>query len=215
MTTDINADRLASFRKGSFRDIVAREASKPLPSGCSANGDGLNVPLDRTGETQLETPYITNIEVFTIKPPARLFECKTIIPVSTFKSREARFIAILNSGKEASVGFVQSLKDFLKNLRAYLSVFWKGTFQFGKLINLAVAGNGAFVLSVNGNALLKGSVIEVSAKVKPAVGSLEGLKIRTEAILKGLLHLPCTLSRIACFEKGDKPYRALPSVFPL
>jgi len=54
--------------------------------------------------------------------------------------------------------------------------------------------------------LLKGSIVEGSAKIEPVVSPLKNLGIRLNAILKGLFHLPSTILSIAHFEERSKPH---------
>ena len=216
LTTDIYTDHLTCLGERPIGNIIAGERSKPLPCGSSPNSDGLNVPFDRTGEAELECADIPDSEVFHIQLPTCLLQSERVIPILAFESGKASFAVTLpNPSEEASKGFVQFLKHILKNLRTYLSIFGKGILQLRELLNLVKAGDRAFVLFVDDDTLLKGSIVEAPAQVEPIFSLLESMRTRLNAILKSLFHLPCTVFSIAQFKKGDKPYRASPSVSPL
>jgi len=204
LATHIYSYGLASLREWSARCIITREAYIPFARRCPLNSNGLNIPLNRSGETKLEPAYVSDRKTSMIKPPARLFQGETIIPVSTLKSREPRVLAILNTPKECFVGFVQPLKHILKHLRAYIFIFRERCFEFGKLLHLGVAGYTALILMVDSNALLKGSIIKSATKSEPMIGFLENLWICPKAVFEGLFHLPSTMFNIAYFKGGVK-----------
>jgi hypothetical protein len=206
LTADINAYCLACLRERPIGDIVAREGSKPFVGGRPADGYRFDVPFNRARQPELEGADILDSEIFTFQLPARLLQSEAVIPVSTLETGEAWLftIAILNSSKEALKGFVQTLKHFLKNLRAHLSIFREASFEFRELLHLAIAGNRAFVLPIDGDALRKSGIVEVSTEVEPMFGLLKSLRIGLNAILKTLFHLPCTMLNIAYFKKGVK-----------
>ena len=81
----------------------------------------------------------------------------------------------------------------MKHLRAYLSILRKGRLEFRKLFKLAVGGDRAFVLAVNDDALLKGSIVKSATKNEPVLSSLKYLRIRLKTIFEDLFHLPCTI----------------------
>lgn len=203
--TNINAYRLASLRERSGRNIITGKIYIPLTCRCLTDGDSFNVAFYRPGKTEFESAYVPNREVFAIKLPTSLFECKRIIPISTLEAGETCFaVAIPNPSEKPRIGFIQPLKHLLKHLRAYLSVFRKGDLEFGKLFSLIIARDRAFVLSVNSNSLLKSRVVEMSTEVKPVIGLLKGLRVSLNAILKRLFHLSCTKFNIVQSKKGDK-----------
>lgn len=215
LTADINANTPISLRQRLCRHIITGKAHIPLIGGSPADGDGFNISLNWARQLEFEPTNIPDRQVFAVKLPACLFQGKGIIPILAFEPGEASLaIAVFDSPEEAGIGFIETLKNFLKHLRASFSVFRKRCFEFGKLLNLVVAGNRTFVLMVNSDTLLKGGIIEATTKVKPIVGFLKCLLIRQKAILKGLFHLSCTVFSVANLRKGDKPDRAWPSVSP-
>ena len=206
LKSNIYPDSLPSLRQWLLTDIITGKTGIPLTSRASSDGYHLYVTLNGTGQPELEATYVSDSEILVIKFPTRLLEGEAIIPISAFEARKASFaIAVSNPPEKALIGFVQSLKDFLKHLRADTTIFWKGCLKFGELFNLAKARNRAFILAVDRDALLKGDVVEVSTEVKPMISSLNSLSIRLNAILKGLLHLPCTTFNMAYSSKGVKP----------
>jgi len=213
-TTDIYAYYLASFRQGAVKDILTGESGIPFACRASADGYCFNIPLNWARETELKSAYIPDSEVFTIKLPARLFQSEAVISVSAFEARKAGLFTILNTAKKASIGFVQTLKNTLKHLRAHLTVFRKGRLKLRELLNLAIAGDRALVRPVDGYTLLKSRVVEMPTKSEPVLGSLKGLRVSLKTILKRFLHLPCTTLNIAYSREGGKPYRASLSVSP-
>jgi len=184
--------------------IVAREAYIPFACRASPDGYRLYVTFNGARETELKSAHISDKKVFAIKPPASLFQGEAIISVLTLEPGKAWLFTILNTAKEALKGFVQSLNHILKNLGANHSIFWEGGFKLRKLLNLVKTGYRTLVLAIDGDALLKGGIVEPSAKSEPTVGFLECPRIRLKAILKRLFHLPCTTSTIAVFGKGGK-----------
>jgi len=214
-TANINADTFTSFRQRFFSDIITGEGNKPLISGCPTNGNCFNVSLNEAGKLELESAYFVDIKILALKSPACLLQGKAIVPVSTLETGKPSFlITVLNPAEEASVGFIQSLQHFLENLRAYLSVFWKGSFKFRELFYLLIERNRTMVLLVDSDTLFKSSIVEVSTEVKPMFSLVDSQGIRLDAILKRLFHLPCTKINIAHPEKEGKPHRASLSVSP-
>ena len=69
-------------------------------------------------------------------------------------------------------------------------------------------------MPIDGNALLKGSVVKSATKSDPVIGLLENLRVCSNVILKDLFHLSSTIFNIAYYRKGAKPYRASPPVSP-
>lgn len=187
----------ASFRQWLSRDIITREGGIPLTRRASADGNCFNIAIYGTREAELEPTYIPDREVLAFQSPASLFEGEAVIPVSTFETRKTGFISILYPAKETLIGFIQSLKRILENLRAYLSVFRKGCPKLRELLNLIKSGNRAMVSPVDSDALLESGIVEVSAEVKPMFGSLKVLWVRLNTIFEGLFHLPCTKVNIA------------------
>ena len=194
----------ASLREWSFRNIFTREDCKPLAGGSSTDGDGLNVSFYRARESKFEGAQIGDGKIFAFELPAGLFQGKRVIAIPALKPWKARLFTVLNSSKEALKGSVQTLKDILEHLRAYFPVFREGSFKLRELFNLDRLRNGVMVLPVDSDTLLKGGIVEVTAKVKPMVSLLDSLGIRLNAILKGLLHLPCTMLNLAQSRKRGK-----------
>ena len=177
----------------------------PSAGRASANSYCFNIAIDGTGEAKLKSTDIPDRQVFAIKHPANLLQGEAIISVSTFESGEASFvITVLNSTKETLIGFIQSFNHTLKRLRAYFSIFWKGYLQFRKLLHLVKLGYRTFVLLVDCNTLIKSSIIEMPAKVKPMFSLLNGVWIRLDTIFEGFLHLPSPIFSIIYFRKGVK-----------
>ena len=214
LTADIDADTSASRRQKFLGHIIAGETDIPLASRASADGESLNIPFDRTGQPEFESADVFDGEVLAVQSPASLFESETVIPIPAFEAGKPRLISILYPAKEAGIGFIKAFQHVLKHLRASFSVFVEGDLEFRELLNLAVAGYGGFILAVNRDALLKGSVVEPTAKVKPIIGFVKCLRIRQKAIFEGLSHLSRTIFSVAHSEKGVKPCRASPPVSP-
>lgn len=212
---NVDANCLANFRQGLLRHILTGEADVPFACRASPDGYCLYITFNGARETELKSAYVSDKKVFAIKPPACLLQSEAVIPVSAFEARKAGLFTILKTAKEASIGFVQTLKHVLENLRASLSIFREDGFKLRELLNLVEAGYRTLVLAIDGDALLKGSIVEPSAKSEPIVGFLECLRIRLKAILEGLFHLLCTMFNIAYSREGDKPCRASLSVSPL
>ncbi len=204
--TNIYANNLTSLRQELIRNIVAREAHIPLTRRTFTNGYCFNISLNRSRHPKFKPANIPDSEVFTFQLPASQLQSKTIIPIPTLESGKARLITILNSAKETLVSFVQTLKHSLENLRAYLSVFWKGNLEFRELFNLAIAGDRAFVLFVNSKPLLKSGIVELATEVKPVLGSLKGLRISLKTILEDLFHLTYTVFNLAYSRKEVKAH---------
>lgn len=216
LAANIYAYYLASFRQGAGGDIITGEGGIPFACRASPDGYRLYVTFNGARETELKSAYISDKKVFAIKPPASLFEGEAVIPVSAFKSREACLpIAVFHSAKETRIGFVQPFQHLLKDLRSYLSVFREASFQLRKLLNLVKSGDRTFMPAIDGDTLLKGSIVKPSAKSEPIVGFLECLRVRLKAIVEGLFHLLCTTFNIAYSREGDKPCWASLSVSPL
>jgi len=211
---DINANILASLRQGLLRHIIAGEADIPFASRSPADGDSLNITLYRTGQPELKPSDIPDSEVSTVQFPTCLFEGETVIPISALETGESWLVSALDPAKETGIRFIKALKHFLQNLGASFSIFRESCFQFWKLFYLAIARYRAFILTVNCDALFKGSVVESTAEVKPVIGFVEYLGIRQKAILESLLHFSRTIFSLAHSEKGGKPYQASPSVSP-
>ena len=214
LTPYINADTPASWRQWLLKHVVTRETDIPFASRSSADGDGLNIPLNRAGQPEFKSAYIPNGQILAVKFPTCLFEGETGIPLPALETWEARLIAIFDPTKEAGIRFVKTFNHFLQNLRASFSVFGEGCFKFRKLFNLTKAGYRASVLTVDGDTLLKSSIIESAAKIKPIVGFVKYLRVRQKAIFESLLHFSRTIFSVANLGKGVKPYRASPSVSP-
>ncbi len=60
--------------------VVAREGYKPFTAWRSANGDGLDVALDRPRKRQIEPSDAGNCKIAAIKLPAGLLQGKRIVP---------------------------------------------------------------------------------------------------------------------------------------
>lgn len=205
LATDIYTYHLASLGQRFGGNIVAGEAHIPLGSRYPADGYGFNVPLNGAGQPDFEPAYISDGKVFAFQFPACLCEGKAVISIPAFEAWEASLaVAILDSAEKASIGFVQPLKHLLKDLRAYISVFGKRYLEFGKLFNLAIAGDMSFVLFMDGYSLLKCRVVEPTAKVEPVVGFLKGWSVCQKTIFECLFHSPSTILNIAYFRKGIK-----------
>jgi hypothetical protein len=192
--------------------MITGKNHKPFVSGSSANSNGLNIPFNRSRKPKFESADISDGEIFALQLPARLFQSKAMISVFALESRKARRFSVPHSSKKTLIGSIQPLNDILKNFRAYFSVFREGCLEFGKLLNLVKAGDRAFVLSVDNDTLLKGSIIEVPTEVKPILRSLNSLRICLDTVSKRLLHLLSTIFSLAYFKIGGKPYQASLSV---
>lgn len=201
---DIYTYHSASLRQWLFWHILTGEAYIPFACRVSADADCLNITLNRAGETKFEPAYIPDREVFAFQFPSCLLQGEGVISIPAFEARKTRFISILYPAKETLIGFIQPLKHFLKDLRTYLSVFWKGCLKLRELLNLAVTRDRTFVLAIDDDALLKGSVVKSATKSEPVLSLLKYLKVRLKAIFEDLFHLPCTIFNIAHSKKGDK-----------
>src|SRR5487761_2128208 len=82
----INSNDFIGFKKPLFRHIIARETNIPLISGIPAYSDCLNIPFNLARQSQLESAYIPDRQIFTIKFPSCLFEREAVIPVPAFES---------------------------------------------------------------------------------------------------------------------------------
>ena len=215
LAADIDADRFAGFRERPPGDILTGESGIPFACRASADGHCLYIALNGAGQPELEPANIANSKIFVFKFPAYLFKGETVIPISALEAGEASFpIAVLNTAKEAFVGFIQPFKNILEYLRAYLFIFWEGILHLRELFHLIESRDRAFVLLVDGDALLKRRVVEMPTKSEPILGSLKGLRVSLKAILESLFHLSYTILRIPQSRKGVKPCRASPSVSP-
>lgn len=214
LKADINTYHFIVGGKRFQWNILAGEAGVPFARRATADGNRFDSALYRAGKPELESADVPDSEVFAIQLPTSLFQREGVVAVPTLESREACFaITILYSAKEALVGFVQALKHVLEHLRADISIFRESCFKLRKLLNLLIAGNENSVMPVGGDALLQGSVVEMTAQRKPTLGFFNSLRAGINSIFKRLF--PLHNLSIAHSEKGGKPCRASLSVSPL
>lgn len=206
--TNIDPNGFASLRKGFYRDIITRKSSEPFICRTSANGDGFNITFDGSRKTKFENADFPDSKILTIQFPATLFQGEAIISVSAFEAGEAWFFSILHSAKEPLIGFIQAFNYILEHLRTYLQVFRKVCLELGELLFLAIIGDRTFVLPVDGNALLKGSIVEVATEIKPRFSLLDSSRICLNAVLKRLSHLPSPISILTYLRGESKKYNA-------
>jgi len=199
---NINSYLFASFGQWFFGDIIARKAGIPFAGRGFSDSDGLNVALNRPGEPEFEGSKVSDGEILALKPPAGLLQGKGIIPVFALEPWKAGFLSTPNSAKETLEGSIKSLQNILEGLRVYLFVLRKCVLKLRKLSLLLGAGDRVMPLLKEASALLKGGIIEASAKVKPAFGPLKSLRSGFNTILKGFSHLPCTNRIIAKIERA-------------
>ena len=205
LTADIDAHNSAIGREWFERNIFAGKTRIPFATRISSNGNCLDIAFNWAGQPELEPAYLIDSEIFPVKFPTCLLEGEAVIPILTLEAGEPSLaVAIFNSAKEVGIRFVQSLQHLLKYLRAYLTIFGKGYFEFRKLLDLVKARYGAFVLAIDGNTLFKGGIVESATKLNPIISFAEYLGICQKAILKGLFHVSRTVFSIANLGGGVK-----------
>jgi len=186
--TDIYSDYLTGFRQWFQLDIIAGEEGEPFPGSTSANSDGFDSSLNKTGEAKFESADFVNGEILALQLPTRLHESKRIIAVSPFETRKPRLLTILHSAEETLVGFVQSLNDFLKNLRVHGLIFWERLLQIRQLFHLVKLRGGLARLLVGEDALFQEEIVEIAAEVKPTFGLFERQAVGFYSIFESLSH---------------------------
>jgi len=210
---NIDTHRSISWGKWFQGHIITGKAGIPFTGGRAADSDCLDYALDGTGQPELEDADIPDGEIFSIQLPASLLQREGVVAILSLKPREACFaVPILNTAKEPLVSSVKTLKDILKHLRAYITVFREGLLEVREFFLLLKGRDGTAVTSVGSDTLLKGTVVEMVAQRKPPLGAVNGLRAGLNSILKRFLSLHTCI--IATLKGKDKPYRALPSVSP-
>lgn len=161
LNPNINPYLGITCRQGSDGNVIAGKHDKPLAGRTLFDCYVFDNALNRSGKKHLEPANILDIQIPTFKLPARLFERKRFISVSTFEAREPK----LALEKELEC-FVESLKNVLKYLRTNCFELREIIFQANKLFHLSI-GRNRFALFASSYSLLKSHVIESSTQPKP------------------------------------------------
>ena len=191
--THINPNFLAGQGQGSSQHIVAGKGNEPTTDGSSANGDRLNRSFDGTRKSDFKSTNFFDDQMLTLKFPSSSFKGERIVTVPTFKPGKAWLMTSrlpnFSPTEKVLIRFIQSLKCFLERPRTHFFKFGKFFFQGRKFFVLGKSGNGNSVPSVGGDPLLQGSIVQPTAKIKPALGPPNGLGISFDRIFKGFFHM--------------------------
>ncbi|KWT83457.1 hypothetical protein ASN18_2207 [Candidatus Magnetominusculus xianensis] len=167
LNTYVNANFFRRFRKLFDRHVITGKGNKPTGT-FAAHCDSLDFAFNWTGQIELKTSYVSDMQIAPVKFPTGLLECERIIPAKTFESRKASLpFAGLNPLKETLVCLIKAFKNLLQYLRAYGFKFRVFGLEFRKLAILLVHRNSLSELFICKNSNAKSHIVEDTAKFKP------------------------------------------------
>lgn len=197
-TSDINRNGFIRLRKLFSRHVITRKRHKPFASRGSANGNGFDSALNRTGKKEFQATNVCETQVSPFKFPARLGKSKRIVSMSRLKPRESRILPGLHATEERLVGKIKSLDDVLQALSVHGCIFRECLSQLWHLVDLVEAGKRFTSLRFVGDyPLLKSSVVQRTTKFQTTQGVRLCLPIQRCSILKGASHWFLRYSSIA------------------
>jgi hypothetical protein len=170
LNPDINSNRIAGLWKES--GLILLNGKDNVPPICfTFNRAGFNRSFDWTRKTNTTRADLGHVEFVAFQPKAsfHLREGETIEACLAFKSRIPWCFAVLHAAKEGVKGLAQFTQGILEYLGVDFANVLSNFFDLWKLNGLSVVIDRKPIHRVGVTALLKTSVVQFAATIKPSL----------------------------------------------